>query len=298
MTGQIMPQHPQLSIVIPTRNRDQTLGRCLALLAPQVDPAIEVIVSDDGRSPATEAMIESQFSFARWTAGPQRGPASNRNHGAAQASGDFLLFLDDDVEPAADLIAGYRASLRPDVSVYEGRTTCRAGVRSPLEQAPINETGGWLWSCNMMVRRSVWEAIGGFDEDFRYPHLEDVVFRERIKSLGQQILFVPGATVDHPPRRMPSPRVLALYNEAYFIYHYKYLGHAPSLVGFFGQFLPHRVRSLLRFRFSRDSVAALGSLGVEAAHILGHWRAWHRRWAPAKGTAQTVQPPPTPASVR
>ncbi len=293
-----MPPDLQLSIIIPTRNRDPSLGRCLRLLAPQVDTTIEVIVSDDGRSAATKAMVESQFSFARWTAGPQRGPAANRNHGAAQARGDFLLFLDDDVEPAHDVIAGYRTSLRPDVRVYEGRTTCRAGVRSPLEQAPINETGGWLWSCNMMVRRSVWEAMGGFDEDFRYPHFEDVVFRERIRSSGERILFVPGATVDHPPRRMPLARVLALYNEAYFIYHYKYLGHAPSLMGFFSQFLPHRVRTILRFRISRDSVVALGSMGAEAVHILGHWRAWHRRWAPAKGAAQASRSPAIPAHLR
>src|SRR5882724_4497385 len=105
-----MPSPLQLSVIIPTRNRDQPLRRCLTLLAPQVDTAIEVIVTDDGRSVTTQAMVESQIPFARWIAGPQRGPASNRNHGAAQASGDFLLFLDDDVEPAAELIAGYRSS--------------------------------------------------------------------------------------------------------------------------------------------------------------------------------------------
>jgi GT2 family glycosyltransferase len=281
-----MAQPLQLSVIIPTRNRDQALQRCLTLLASQVDAAVEVIVTDDGRSVTTQAMVQSQFPFARWIAGPQRGPASNRNHGAAQARGDFLLFLDDDVEPAAELIAGYRSSLRPDVSVYEGRTTCRAGVRSPLEQAPINETGGWLWSCNMMVRRDLWESVGGFDEDFRYPHMEDVVFRERIKASGQRILFVPGATVDHPPRRMPPARVLANYNEAYFIYQYKYRDRAPSLPRFLGEFLPHRVRTVLRFRLGRDSVVALGAMGVETLHILAHWREWHRRWAPARGTAQ------------
>src|SRR5581483_8798563 len=99
-----MPGALQISVVIPTRNRDQTLERCLALLGPQVDEAIEVIVTDDGRSDGTRQLVESRFPFARWTPGPQRGPAANRNHGASLARGELFMFLDDDVEPSPELI--------------------------------------------------------------------------------------------------------------------------------------------------------------------------------------------------
>jgi GT2 family glycosyltransferase len=279
------------SIVIPTRRRDETLRRCLTLLAPQLDDAVEVIVTDDGRSDSTRALIASEFPFATWTPGPQRGPGANRNHGASLARGEYILFVDDDVEPAAGFLAGYRSSLRDDVSVYEGRTTCRAGLHSPLEHAPINETGGWLWSCNMMVRRSLWESIGGFDEDFRFPHLEDVVLRERIKQMGARMLFVPAATVDHPPRRLAPPHVLAQYHEADFIYEYKYLGRAPSVPRFFAGFLRHRAAMVMRHRLSLDSVVAFRDILAESFHILGHWRAWHRRWAAAKRAPVELREP-------
>ena len=236
-------------------------------------------------------MLRSRFPFAKWTPGPQRGPAANRNHGASEATGDFLLFLDDDVEPTVDLVSSYRLSIRDDVNVYEGRTTCRAGLKSPLEQAPMNDTGGWLWSCNVMIRRTFWKSLGGFDEDFPHAHLEDVVLRERITALGERMLFVPGASVDHPPRRMSPPRVLALQHEAYVIYEYKYLGRAPSISRFLSNIVRHRVKTVLHYRLSVDSVVALGGACLESFHVLTHWRAWNRRWVAAKSSTATLREP-------
>ncbi len=286
-----MSTNVQLSIVIPTKNRDEALGRCLTLLQPQVDDTVEVIVSDDGRSIQTRDMIQSRFRFARWIPGAQRGPAANRNHAASEANGDFLLFLDDDVEPSADLVSSYRSSICDDVDVYEGRTTCRAGLQSPFDTAPINETGGWLWSCNMMIRRATWNSVGGFDEDFPHAHLEDVVFRERIRALGRRVLFVPGASVDHPPRRLPPARLLALRHEGYFIYEYKYLGRAPSISRFFSNLVRARVSTVLQYQLSSDSVVALGAICVESFHVLTHWRAWNRRWVAAKRSGAILREP-------
>jgi hypothetical protein len=201
------------------------------------------------------------------------------------------MFLDDDVEPSAELVSSYRASIRGDVAVYEGRTTCRAGLRSPLEHAPINETGGWLWSCNMMIRGDIWRAIGGFDEDFPHAHLEDVVFRERIRVLGERVLFVPGASVDHPPRRVPLPGLLALQHEGYFIYEYKYLGRAPSISRFFSNLVRHRVSAVLQYQLGSDSFVALGSICVESFHVLTHWRAWNRKWASTKAPGPSLREP-------
>jgi glycosyltransferase involved in cell wall biosynthesis len=280
-----VPSKVQLSVVIPTKDRDEALARCLALLAPQIDETVEVIVSDDARSIRTQEMIHSRFAFATWIPGPQRGPAANRNHGASQATGEFLVFLDDDVEPAAELISSYRTSILDDVNVYEGRTTCRAGVHSPLDHAPANETGGSLWSCNMMLRRSLWKSTGGFDEDFRFPHLEDVALRESLKALGERVLFVRNASVDHPPRRLPPPGRLALYHEAQFVYEYKYLGRAPSIFVFLPYFFRHRLRTVLRYPVNTDSVIAVRNMFVESFHILAHWREWDRRWSPAKRAA-------------
>lgn len=273
------------SIVIPTRFRDATLARCLELLAPQVASfGAEVIVTDDGASETTRMLLAARFSFARWTEGPQRGPAANRNHGASMATGDFLVFLDDDVEPAGDLLAAYSEAVRPDVDVYEGRITCRAGITTPLMHAPINETGGNLWACNMMVRRSLWTAFGGFDEDFQHPHLEDVAFRDRLRAEGCTIQFVAGATVDHPPRRLAGPKSLARHAESYFIYNYRYLKRTPSARAFFSEFLRHRVRSVLRHRLGPDSMRAMWATCVEGVCIASQWRNWDAKWRARAGS--------------
>jgi GT2 family glycosyltransferase len=274
---------PRLSVVIPTRHRDGDLATCLEALRPQVGPAsAEVIVTDDGSESTARAMIEARFPFVRWTEGPRRGPASNRNHGARQARGELIVFVDDDVVPARDFLARYAASISPDVDVYEGRTTCEAGIRSPLEHSPVNETGGNLWSCNLMVRRSFWESFGGFDEDFPFPHLEDTVFRERLQRAGVRVLFVRDAVVDHPPRRLAPPQTLGRYHESFFVYSYKYAGHAPSKGGFFRDLLRNRVYRVARHPVGRDSVAALVGVLVEGAHVWRHWDEWDRKWRSSK----------------
>jgi GT2 family glycosyltransferase len=265
----------RLSVVIPTRQRDHHLRRCLERLDPVVQRAdAEIVVTDDGNSESTRRMIEAEFPAVRWVAGPQRGPAANRNHGASVTTGELLVFVDDDVVPSAGLLRAYLAAHTPEVHVYEGRTTCEAGLRSPFESAPINETGGWLWSCNMMLRRSLWQSMGGFDEAFRFPHMEDVAFRERIRALGHEIRFVPDAVVDHPPRRIPGLRARARQHESHFIYSYKYLGSRPSRL----QFLIDRARYMFHLIGQRpksaDSVQALASFSAEAVLVFARWRTW------------------------
>jgi GT2 family glycosyltransferase len=211
-------------------------------------------------------------------AGPQRGPAANRNHGASLAGGDFILFLDDDVEPGPELLAGYRAALRDDVDVYEGRTTCRAGLKSPLQDSPANEKGGFLWSCNLMIRASFWRSFGGFDELFPYPHLEDVAFHHRITTANVRTVFVPAATVDHPPRPVPPAEVIARHQESYFVYCYKYLRQVPSRRTLMSLLVRHRVAAIRQYQPSRDTLTAVRSLFVEAALILKNWSAWDKKW--------------------
>src|SRR4051812_47569495 len=89
-----------LSVVVPTCNRLEDLARglqSLGLAREEIDAsAIECIVSDDGRRLSAESMVKAKFPWIRWTQGPARGPAANRNHGARQASGRWVAFLDDD----------------------------------------------------------------------------------------------------------------------------------------------------------------------------------------------------------
>ena len=270
-----------ISVIIPTCRRADLLARCLERLAPgaQTLPAnqYEVIVTDDGE-PTAERFLTENYSWVSWGPGPRRGPAANRNAGARRARGEWLAFTDDDCVPDPSWLAGFTAATRAGCTVYEGKTTCVAGIHSLFDHAPVNITGGWLWSCNMLIRRSTFEEVGGFDEVFRYPHLEDVDLRERLVQTGYAYEFVPDATVDHPPRRSPSGRQLASYHESD-IYHwykngYRRLASARLL------YLVTRARltNIRRHPLSGDTLRAIGSLTNELAWTLARLPLWVREW--------------------
>jgi GT2 family glycosyltransferase len=193
------------SVIVPTRHRPEMLERCLERLAPSAQAlpasAYEVIVTDDGSAPSAKSIVD-RFDFARWTKGPERGPATNRNHGAAEARGDWLLFTDDDCLPDPGWIAAFgRAVAREgDIAVFEGRTYADRPRRTIAETAPLNETGGMLWACNLAIRKDVFVSLGRFDERFPYAVLEDVELRIRLRKKGLVARFLPDAAVCHPWR--------------------------------------------------------------------------------------------------
>ena len=80
---------PLLSVVIATCHRPAVLCRTLECLTPdrqQVSPGVfEVIVADDSRDAATRTVVGERFRQVHYIKGPGRGPASNRNRGAASA---------------------------------------------------------------------------------------------------------------------------------------------------------------------------------------------------------------------
>ncbi len=196
-----------ISIVIPTCNRPDLLARCLEHLAPSTQTLsaqfYEVIVTDDSDTDEAARLVYESFSWARWTAGPCRGPAANRNHGASQAKGEWLVFTDDDCLPEPGwLVAFQQAQINNiGISVFEGRVFADRPRRSLCEVSPINDKGGNLWSCNVFILCSLFKELGGFDERFPYPAMEDVELRVRLENRCQRIVFVPEAGVCHPWRR-------------------------------------------------------------------------------------------------
>jgi GT2 family glycosyltransferase len=200
-----VPAAPPLSIVIPTCDKPASLAACLERLGPgaQTLPAdrYEVIVSDDGPRQLARPLLAARFPWARWVAGPRRGPAANRNAGAAQASGEHLVFTDDDCVPAPGWLAAYaRAAADPAVVALEGRTVTPP-FTSAWDEAPANPSGGYFWSCNVLVRRREFLDLGGFDENYPYPAMEDIDLRQALASAGHAIGFVPDAVVEHPLRQ-------------------------------------------------------------------------------------------------
>jgi GT2 family glycosyltransferase len=186
-----------ITVVIPTCRRPEMLARCLEKLGD----ARDVIVTDDSPDTATKDFVEKKFPRVRWTQGPRRGPAANRNHGARLASLDWLAFLDDDCEPQPGwLDAILRAADGADI--VEGKTICPDKRDDPFEEHVENLTGGVLWSCNFAVARDVFFQVGGFDEDFLEAGGEDMEFAWRVRQRALRVVFSADAVIEHPARRI------------------------------------------------------------------------------------------------
>jgi GT2 family glycosyltransferase len=200
-----VPAFPLLSVIIPTFHRNDALALCLTRLAPgaqTLDPgSYEVIVSDAGTRSTAEMTLRQQFPWARWSPAPGCGPGVNRNLGARQARGDWVVFVDDDCLPEPGWLQAIADSAQTNsVDVIEGKTAVPDERDNPLYYAPYNPTGGLLWSCNLAVRRKVFEQMGGFDEDL-IEQCEDMEFAHRVVQARLRTLFRPDALVWHPMRR-------------------------------------------------------------------------------------------------
>jgi GT2 family glycosyltransferase len=126
------------------------------------------------------------------------------------ARGLWLVFTDDDCLAERGWLAALidRIGRPPECSVLEGKTVPDRRRLRLDEESPANTAGGYLWSCNMAIRRSFFERLGGFCETFPYATMEDIDLALRVLGAGERFEFVPGAVVCHPYRTAKGVRFL------------------------------------------------------------------------------------------
>jgi len=274
-----------VSIIIPTCRRTADLTRCLERLVPQLpaDGSCELLVSDDGDVEETKRTLAATFPLVRWSQGPQRGPAANRNHGVSATSGDWLIFADDDVLPTGDFLAAYLEAIADasDVDVaLEGATVREQQPTSLLWEAPHNPDGGMLISCNFAISRRLYEHAGRFDERFPVAAFEDTEFAARLLAKGFKIRFLPRAKLLHPLRATPPARRLAARWEGRVIYAFEQGASAFRILWN----LPWHVFRVVpsRFEGQRWSLANAKAAGIflrEWLWVLWLTPGWVGKWS-------------------
>lgn len=221
---------PSVSVIIPTCQRPKELRHCLETLLVQLPPDqnVEVLVCDDSADDRTKDLVAAEFPRVKRLPGPRRGPAKNRNAGARAATGDWLIFLDDDCEPRPDFLSAYLKVMNTmplDETVALEGATHRIGTdESLLTEAPHNPNGGCLISCNFAIPRNIFLKSNGFDERFPMAVFEDTEFAARLQVSGGRIVFVRDAAVDHPLRPGAPAEKLARRWEARVISTYDFGG--------------------------------------------------------------------------
>jgi GT2 family glycosyltransferase len=198
------------TIIIPTRGRPDYLAVTLASIAGQAREAgAEVIVVGDGHDARSEAVAED--AGAAYTALEQpRGANAARNAGIALATGQLLIFTDDDIEAQPDWLEAYLEAARelPDVAVFGGPIRARLeGRRRRVcgrESPPITHTDlgvadrdtNHAWSANLAIRAAAFERFGRFDESYAESG-EEEEWESRYLAAGGRIRYLGGAGVEH-----------------------------------------------------------------------------------------------------
>ncbi|HSE36868.1 MAG TPA: glycosyltransferase family 2 protein [Blastocatellia bacterium] len=201
-----------VSVVIPTHNRAESIATTLEVLGRQDLPPddYEIIVVDDGSTPPVRLNAKSKgpaCSLVRLE-GVERSLA--RNHGAAVAAGDILLFLDDDMTVGFDFLnAHLRAHEEwPEALVVgsvrlpdEALATPFGRFRQDLEQRGTPRLRGlasarnFCTAANMSISRELFLRLGGFDASVFSGEDQDLALRHTAR--GGQIAFIPEALAIH-----------------------------------------------------------------------------------------------------
>jgi glycosyltransferase involved in cell wall biosynthesis len=210
---------PAASVIIPARDSASTLGRTLDALRAQVlDEPFEVIVVDDGSRDRTAELVRGYAPFARLVRNERsEGPGAARNRGVAAAQADVFAFTDADCFPTSGWLAhGLKALAGADL--VQGRVGPDPAVtRTPFDRTLMVEgDGGFYQTANLLVRRDVFERVGGFRDwaleregrrrwasdarrgrASRTPIGEDTLFAWSACRLGARSAYAPDALVHH-----------------------------------------------------------------------------------------------------
>jgi GT2 family glycosyltransferase len=193
---------PQVSVVIPTRDRETRLSFALESLADQTLDAdrYEVIVvrSSDSSGPHAAAPEGLEVRFLTHLGPP--GPAAQRNSGWRAAKAPIVAFTDDDCRADPNWLERLLAAVDDERVFVQGRTEPDPDERHLLiglaRTLHVDRPNDWFATCNIAYSVALLEELGGFDETFRFS-AEDADLGLRAREAGARRVFEHRALVLH-----------------------------------------------------------------------------------------------------
>jgi GT2 family glycosyltransferase len=221
----------QVSVIVATCNRIDRLKLCISSLLNQTYPETnyEIIVTDDGSTDGTREYMATlaQHDRVRYLWHPNVGTAGNRNIGIRNATGELILFIDDDVEATRDLIArhaGLHARQHTPTLVVLGyapfapalRRSAVIRYREAIWNSLYDRADTWpeqkryqlVITNNLSLSRAFLVRAGCFDEQFRNATHEDTELGYRLMQIGMTFMFCRDAVAYHHFRISPQDSLI------------------------------------------------------------------------------------------
>jgi len=216
-----LPDQPTVSVVIPVYDKFEVTYYCLcSLLFAFNETPFEVIVVDDGSRDDTRRIHECVDGVRVLRLERNQGFVRACNAGAELARGEFVAFLNNDTETTAlwldELVAAFRnfdaVGLAGSKLVYpDGRLQEAGGIiwgsgnpwnvgrDASAEDPRYNyvRTVDYVSGAALMIRRDLWQHVGGFSEEFAPGYFEDTDLAMKIRETGHCVLYVPQSVVYH-----------------------------------------------------------------------------------------------------
>ncbi len=202
---------PSISVIIPVHNGGDSFRQCLSSISTSQNHPTEVIVVADGDAD-NSWQIAADWGAKVIRVEEKGGPAQARNLGAAAAGGDILFFVDADVAIAPDTINRVILNFAEDASLAAliGSYDDAPGATNFLSQYKnlfhhythqnAQEEAFTFWGACGAIRRDIFLAMGGFDESYRRPCVEDIELGYRLKAADYKIRLDKALQVKHLKR--------------------------------------------------------------------------------------------------
>lgn len=220
-------KYPPISVVIPAFNSEKTIEKCVSAVMEASPKNKEIIVVDDASTDNTYEIV-SRFPVKLFRLAENSGPATARNYGFAQSTGDIVVFVDSDVIVKKDTLEQLVYALEENCVGATGGLTLplkstltsdsysvRLFGKSLVAEKGVRETksaGGGLAA----YPRKVLQEVGGYDESMRIG--EDFDLNIRIGDARYKQLVVPSAKAyhDHPTSLWALAQKWFAYGFAFF----------------------------------------------------------------------------------
>jgi len=222
------------SVIIPTRDRNESITRALIPLVASVGhrPDVEIVVVDNNEEEATSTNLRqicaAYGGSVRYTSERSPGVCAARHHGLKASSGEILIFIDDDVLVSKQWLNAILGAFEdPSISIVGGpsiptfESTIPAWLWDFLQPTPyggwhcgwlsiidpgkdvIDIDPVWIWSLNTAIRRDTFDELGGFHPCYVPPELQrwqgdgETGLTNKATEAGVRSAFIKDALVNH-----------------------------------------------------------------------------------------------------